>query len=123
MNKRVRLALICAAPFALAWGWSGAASAIYLHGKGFSDAFEAPWLQWWIALQYAIQDGFPKTLGGWNEWIWLTFGGGVPSLVVVGLVRLWWAHRSTVKPIYGKTEFAGRKEMQANKIASTRRPV
>lgn len=121
MSKKLRVALICASPVAAVWGWSAAASALYLYSKGFGDAFEAPWLQWWIACRYAIQNGFPKTLGAWNELVWLTAGAGFPSLVLFGLARAWWG-RCAKTPVYGQTDWASRKQMKANKISTTGRP-
>jgi hypothetical protein len=61
--------------------------------------------------------------GSFSEWLYLIVSAVIASAPFVLLLRNISLHpQSANRNVYGKTEFAGRREMEANKIASTRRP-
>jgi hypothetical protein len=112
----VRAALSGAAALAAPALWMAMASRIWSWGTGIPYA--PPFLQW----QQAV------SLGWWhaNWWckLWLSVGGAVPTVVLAGAV-LAVARLSEKRGagIYGETQWAGRREMQAQKITTSERPL
>lgn len=115
-----RVAAFCGAAFAVAWLWSATASAIYLGRIGFLSEFKPPWLQWWIAVHYAIEDGWT----GWTTlyvWFWLTVSAGIPSVLLGAAVMLWHRKRDPGSDLYGKSGWANRRDMARNGIRTDRK--
>lgn len=94
-----RKLLLCgASAVALSWGWSATASGIYLYSKGFGEEFTAPWIQWWTALSFAIQDAgqHRMSLPVIKEWLNLAGAAALPSiLAVAGIQAIWRARLSS----------------------------
>lgn len=114
-----RIALWTLAPVAAAWIWSATASGIYLASIGFLSEFKAPWLQWWIALHYAIKDGWT----GWTTiyvWFWLIASGAVPSLLLGACAVLWSRKRKSGMELYGKSSWATQRDMAPSSIRTDR---
>jgi hypothetical protein len=103
--------------------WLVVASCVFLWLAGLWDNPRIPW--WsrpWQWLTYARHGD-----GSFSELLYLIVSAVIAAAALMPPLRLGWSiflrQQSGNRDIYGKTEFASLKEMQANKITTTQRPV
>lgn len=107
----------------IVWGWSAAASFIFLSMTGYGDDFDFPWVQWWIALPYMLHAHPFRSLESFHRLFCFIFGGIAPMLVVAafGFYR-WRAYRLYGRrlPLFGETRFAKPEELLERNVTRTR---
>lgn len=104
----MRTARVFLAGIALTWGWLASAAFIYLWGVGKLPLFRFPFHQWLIIAPYWRVS--------WWVTLWVIVAAAAPSLLLLvcgaGIVRHRLRRRQTQgRPIYGRTEWATRREM------------
>lgn len=113
-----RLAIASGVIVGLPCAWVVAASALYCELAGKMDLFRFPYWQWVEAEPY-WRLSQRMTLFVWGS-------AAAPTLVVLiclfGLVRHWWTEgrHNPSKTVYGKTEWADRKQMRGRDIAASK---
>lgn len=116
-----RAVLLGAAAVAVASAWLAAASLLFLFALGFMGTY--PWPdRLWMWARYAIEAP-PNAIV--HRWLVITgVAAAVPFIVVIGVAVQVIRSRASSRrnPIYGETEFANRRQMAANAIATKRRP-
>jgi hypothetical protein len=115
----LKRALFSSAAFiAVPCGWLASASAIYCAGSGKMALFRFPFAQWAVAA--------PWWRYSWDVTLWVGLGAAVPTAVLLlcgfGMGRHWWLNRKSARPVYGKTEWATRQQMDKGGIVSRDRP-
>jgi hypothetical protein len=105
------------ATIAIPYGWITAASAIYCAGVARSDLFVSPFTQW--------LDVLPYWRANWWVTLWVIIGAAVPTaaMLAIAYVALILRRRNTsTAAVYGKTNWASRRQMDKSKISSSRKP-
>jgi hypothetical protein len=120
--SRHRWWLISAAAIVAIWASAALGSYVYLHGMGYGESFEFPWLQLWIAIPYIYDDGWHgiSTLKTWNWCLTgVVFSVGPGLLIGILTIRRWFDRRRQ-PAIYGDTGFANPREMRSGGITSSK---
>ncbi|MFL5279914.1 MAG: hypothetical protein ACJ8AW_02670 [Rhodopila sp.] len=95
--------------------WVVGASYIYCRLSRHMDQFVFPYDQWFDALAYWDANRWTK--------LDLVVAAALPVALAFAVGRIiYFRYRPTNKDVYGKTEWASRKEMSGNSISTSRRP-
>jgi hypothetical protein len=102
---------------AIPYGWIIAASAIYCAGAGRSDLFVWPFTQW--------LDVLPDWRANWWVSLWVFIGAVVPTIgigLAAAATTLILKRTRQRAQVYGKTDWASRRQMDKANISTSRTP-
>jgi hypothetical protein len=96
--------------------WQVIASFLFLAVQGFWGAY--PWPdKAWMWVRYAVEAP-PNAII--QRWLIITAVLSVLPLLIVAAPVIKWRLKAKVRPVYGETTWADRKEMRGRDIAPTR---
>lgn len=115
--RRVAVVAIAIAGGAGLSGWFIAASYLFVAMAGLSGMLERPWLAWWL---YAT-----NTPDGWTVAL-LAVSASLPLAFAAGITLATWrltrGFYSSVRPLYGASEWASDADQQSASIKQSRSP-
>jgi type IV secretory pathway TraG/TraD family ATPase VirD4 len=105
------------AALAVPYGWIVTASAIYCAGVGRPALFASPFTQW--------LDVLPSWRANWWVTLWVVLGAAVPTAAMAAIAHvavIVWRRNAGTTAVYGKTNWASRRQMGKANISTSRRP-